>query len=93
MESMWLVHARTRRAYNLVAQKYHDLFHNEMSEKEYDRRLLDVTLRSATTGSLPSARKMGRDELDHLCADDRLGPGANSYREPLFVSPGLRRHG
>jgi SAM-dependent methyltransferase len=24
-----------------VAQKYHDLFHNEMKEKEYDRKLLD----------------------------------------------------
>ena len=31
----------TRQAYNLAAQKYHDLFHNEMNEKEYDRELLD----------------------------------------------------
>ena len=31
----------TRQAYNLAAQKYHDLFHNEMNEKEYDRNLLD----------------------------------------------------
>jgi hypothetical protein len=31
---------KTRRAYNLAALKYHELFHNEMNEKEYDRRLL-----------------------------------------------------
>jgi ubiquinone/menaquinone biosynthesis C-methylase UbiE len=31
----------TQQAYNLAAQKYHNLFHNEMNEKEYDRKLLD----------------------------------------------------
>ena len=34
------INSLTRQAYNLVAQKYHDLFHNEMNEKEYDRELL-----------------------------------------------------
>ncbi len=42
MKSLRLVKAKTRRAYNLAAQKYHDLFHNEMAEKEYDRKLLDA---------------------------------------------------
>lgn len=36
-----LIHAKTRRAYNLAAEKYHELYHNEMNEKAYDRSLLD----------------------------------------------------
>jgi len=35
------INSLTRQAYNLVAQKYHDLFYDEMNEKEYDRKLLD----------------------------------------------------
>lgn len=41
MDSLEIINKKTRRAYNQAAQKYHDLFHNEMSEKEYDRKLLD----------------------------------------------------
>jgi len=41
MDPLAAINARTRKAYNLAAQRYHDLFHNEMSEKEYDRDLLD----------------------------------------------------
>lgn len=41
MESLQSVHLKTRQAYNLAAQKYHDLFHDEMNQKEHDRRLLD----------------------------------------------------
>lgn len=41
MDSLELINSKTRQAYNLVAQRYHDLFHNEMNEKEYDRGLLD----------------------------------------------------
>lgn len=41
MDSLEIVNAKTRQAYNLVARKYHDLFHDEMNEKEYDRKLLD----------------------------------------------------
>jgi len=39
--SLELITAKTRQAYDLAAQRYHDLFHNEMNEKEYDRKLLD----------------------------------------------------
>jgi SAM-dependent methyltransferase len=35
------VHSKTRHAYNLAAKKYHELFHDEMNEKAYDRNLLD----------------------------------------------------
>ena len=41
MDSFEHINSMTRHAYNLAAQKYHDLFHNEMNEKEYDRKLLD----------------------------------------------------
>jgi SAM-dependent methyltransferase len=40
-ESLESVNSKTRRAYNLAAQRYHDLFHDELRDKEYDRRLLD----------------------------------------------------
>lgn len=52
MESLRSVHRKTRQAYNLAAQKYHDLFHDEMNQKEYDRRLLDDFALRFTKGSL-----------------------------------------
>jgi ubiquinone/menaquinone biosynthesis C-methylase UbiE len=42
MNSLHTIHTQTREAYNLAAQKYHELFFNEMNEKEYDRKLLDA---------------------------------------------------
>jgi len=42
MNSLESINTKTRQAYNLAADKYHDLFHNEMNEKEYDRMLLDL---------------------------------------------------
>ena len=41
MDTLKSINSLTRLAYNLAAQKYHELFHNEMNEKEYDRQLLD----------------------------------------------------
>jgi len=41
MDTIEAINSLTQHAYNLAAQKYHDLFHNEMNEKEYDRKLLD----------------------------------------------------
>ena len=41
MDSLKSINSLTQQAYNLAAQKYHDLFHKEMNEKEYDRKLLD----------------------------------------------------
>jgi ubiquinone/menaquinone biosynthesis C-methylase UbiE len=41
MDTLDSINLLTRQAYNLAAQKYHDLFYNEMNEKEYDRKLLD----------------------------------------------------
>lgn len=41
MDSLEEINSKTRQAYNLAAQRYHELFHDEMNEKEYDRKLLD----------------------------------------------------
>ncbi len=41
MDRLESIHQKTRNAYNLAAEKYHSLFHNEMNEKEYDRKRLD----------------------------------------------------
>ena len=42
MNSLKHINSLTQQAYNLAAQKYHDLFYNEMNEKEYDRKLIDT---------------------------------------------------
>lgn len=52
MDSLAEINEKTRRAYNLAARKYHDLFHDEMNEKEYDRKLLDGFARRFAGGSL-----------------------------------------
>ncbi len=41
MDSLEIINKKTKRAYNQAARRYHDLFHDEMNEKEYDRKLLD----------------------------------------------------
>jgi SAM-dependent methyltransferase len=41
MDSLESINEFTRKAYNLAAEMYHERFHNEMNEKEYDRKLLD----------------------------------------------------
>lgn len=41
MESLESAHAKVRRAYNLAARAYYDLFRDEMKDKAYDRKLLD----------------------------------------------------
>jgi ubiquinone/menaquinone biosynthesis C-methylase UbiE len=52
METLDAINAKTRRAYNLAAQKYHDLFRNEMNEKEYDRTLLDKFAERFSEGAI-----------------------------------------
>ena len=66
MDLIKTIHSKTRHAYNLAAQKYHELFHNELNEKAYDRNLLDSFAGRFVRGSLicdagcgPSAH-MGR---------------------------------
>ncbi len=52
MEEFESVHSKIRQAYNLAADKYHELFHNEMNEKEYDRILLNMFAGKLPEGSL-----------------------------------------
>ncbi len=52
MDSLETVNEKTRQAYNLAAQKYHELFHDEMKEKHYDRNLLDNFARNFNKDSL-----------------------------------------
>jgi 2-polyprenyl-3-methyl-5-hydroxy-6-metoxy-1,4-benzoquinol methylase len=40
-DTLVTVNVRTRRAYNLAAERYHELFRDEMNEKPFDRGLLD----------------------------------------------------
>ncbi|MCW8803623.1 MAG: class I SAM-dependent methyltransferase [Ignavibacteriaceae bacterium] len=67
------INSLTRQAYNLVAQKYHDLFHNEMNEKEYDRKLLDSF-----------AARFNRDSL--ICD---AGCGPNGHIGRYLIEKGL----
>ncbi len=52
MDSYGIALSKTKQAYNLAARKYHDLFHNEMNEKPYDRGLLDSFAEKFAPGSL-----------------------------------------
>jgi SAM-dependent methyltransferase len=52
VESLRVIRSKTRRAYDLAAAKYHELFQNEMNEKAYDRDLLDSFAGRFGPGSL-----------------------------------------
>jgi len=52
MDTLNSVNKLTQLAYNRAAQRYHDLFHNEINEKEYDRNLLDRFLKYFSRDSL-----------------------------------------
>lgn len=52
MNALVSTHSKTREAYNRTAQRYHDLFHGELREKGYDRKLLDSFAHKFTPGSL-----------------------------------------
>ena len=66
IDTLQSINSLTQQAYNLAAQKYHDLFHNEMSEKEYDRNLLDSFA--------------ARFSKDSLICDAGCGPSAHIGR-------------
>ena len=52
MSPLAALNKKTRQAYNLAAEKYYGLFHDELEEKEYDRRLLDAFGMKFAPGSL-----------------------------------------
>ena len=52
MDNLKHINSLTEQAYNLTANKYHDLFHNEMDKKEYDKKLLDSFAAKFNSNSL-----------------------------------------
>ena len=66
MDTLQEINAKTRNAYNLAAHRYHELFHDEMNEKEYDRNLLDAFA--------------GRFSKNALVCDAGCGPSAHIGR-------------
>ena len=74
MDSLDKINLKTKRAFNLAAQRYHDLFHNELKEKEYDRNLLDSYA--------------GRFKKDALICDVGCGPSGHIGR--YVFDKGLR---
>jgi SAM-dependent methyltransferase len=52
MQKLIKINNLTRQSYNLVAAKYHELFKDEMNQKEYDRKLLDDFSRYFTPNSI-----------------------------------------
>lgn len=52
MKSLDAIAAETRHAYNLAADRYHELFDDELREKPYDREILDRFASSCDRRSL-----------------------------------------
>ncbi len=52
MDPLKTVSAKTRQAYDLAAERYHELFHNELDLKPYDRAILDIFAGKFPPGSL-----------------------------------------
>ena len=44
MESIEIVNRKTQKAYNKAAQKYYDLFYNELDKKPFDKEFIDTFL-------------------------------------------------
>jgi len=74
MDTLESINSLTQHAYNMAAQKYHDLFHNEMNEKEYDRNLLDSY-----------AARLNKDSL--ICD---AGCGPSGHIGGYLIEKGLR---
>ncbi len=52
MDALDKINQQTRKAYNKTAQKYYELFHNELEGKKFDRDYLDNFLRLFNRDSL-----------------------------------------
>jgi SAM-dependent methyltransferase len=96
MDPVLTAHAKTRRAYDLAARKYHDLFHNEMNEKAYDRILLDSFIARLPSGALvcdagcgPSAH-IGRYMADKGLAVIGVDISGRCVDMAAAFNPGMR---
>lgn len=52
MESLAEINRHTQAAYNKAAQKYYDLFYDELEKKEFDRKFLNDYLKYLKAGSV-----------------------------------------
>ncbi len=52
MESLELINQKTKAAYNIAAQKYYDLFYNELEKKEFDKKFIDNYLKYFNSASV-----------------------------------------
>jgi SAM-dependent methyltransferase len=52
MKELKKIHEMTRQSYNIVAEKYHELFKDEMHQKAYDRKFLDDFSRYFTRNAI-----------------------------------------
>ncbi len=41
MESLEIINRQTKQAYNIAAQKYYDLFHDELDKKPFDKEFIN----------------------------------------------------
>jgi ubiquinone/menaquinone biosynthesis C-methylase UbiE len=44
MDSLEIINQQTKKSYNKAAQKYYDLFYNELDKKPYDKEFIDTYL-------------------------------------------------
>lgn len=61
IEELKQINEETKRSFNLIAEKYSELFRDEMKQKEYDRALLD--------------RFAGNFDSESIICDVGCGPG------------------
>ncbi len=52
MDDLEEINARTRQAYDLAADRYHEMFHQELDDKPFDRKLLDRYARLLGKGAV-----------------------------------------
>ncbi len=52
MESLKIIGQKTKKAYNLAAQKYYDLFYDELDKKPFDKKFIDEYLNFFDASSL-----------------------------------------
>ncbi len=52
MEPLQAINLKTKSAYNKAAQKYYDLFYDELDKKPFDKEIIDTSLNYLNPGSI-----------------------------------------
>ena len=72
MEDLKQVNEKTRKSFNLAAEKYYELFKDEMEKKEYDRMLLDRFASNFDSRSIICDVGCGPGHITRYLFDKRL---------------------